>query len=264
MNQTNPLLLDLNSQGVATLTLNRPEVHNAFNEELIASMTKALQQFATDPRVKILILKSTGKHFSAGADLSWMQKMATYDHQANVQDAKALAKLMFVLHHFPKPTIALVQGNAYGGGAGLIACCHIVIAAASAQFCFSEVKLGLIPAVISPYVVQAIGQRQARAYFLTAKLFDADCALRIGLCHEVVIDDQLQQAGEKMLTCLLRNSPQALQAVNQLMNKLQSPVIDEALLDWTAQTIANLRISAEGQEGLKAFLEKREPAWIQK
>lgn len=264
MNQANTLLLDLNAQGVATLTLHRPEVHNAFDDELIANMTNTLRQLAPDPQVKVLVLKSAGKHFSAGADLSWMQKMISNDEQANVQDAKALAELMFALHHFPKPTVALVQGNAYGGGAGLIACCHIVIAATTAQFCFSEVKLGIIPAVISPYVVQAIGQRQARAYFLSAKLFNADCALRIGLCHEVVPIDKLQAAGEEMIACLLRNGPQALQAVNQLINKLQTPRIDDDLIAWTAQTIARLRVSAEGQEGLKAFLEKREPAWTPK
>lgn len=261
MKHTDTLLLDLNTHGVATLTLNRPEVHNAFDDQLIAHLTDTLRQLAVDAQVKVLVLKSAGKHFCAGADLSWMQKMAHYDEHANMQDAKALAQLMFVLHQFPKPTLALVQGNAYGGGAGLIACCHIVIAAATSQFCFSEVKLGLIPAVISPYVVQAIGQRQARAYFLSAKLFNADCALRMGLCHEVVPIDKLQETGEEMITSLLKNGPHAMQAVNQLMNKLQTPYIDEELIAWTAQTIARLRVSAEGQEGLKAFLEKRDPAW---
>ncbi|HRE32484.1 MAG TPA: enoyl-CoA hydratase-related protein [Candidatus Berkiella sp.] len=256
------ILIEKNQHGVATLTLNRPQVHNAFNETMIAQMTEALNHLAIDHSVKILVLKSTGKHFSAGADLAWMRKMMEYDATTNFQDALALGKLMYHLHHFPKPTLAVVQGNAYGGGAGLIACCHIAIAASCAQFCFSEVKLGLIPAVISPYVIQAIGQRQARAYFLSAKTFNAVSALQIGLCHEVVALDALETAEQDLITTLLQNGPHALQAVNQLMNKLQVPPIDEDLVHLTAKTIAMLRISPEGQEGLSAFLEKREPSWV--
>ncbi|MCS5712396.1 enoyl-CoA hydratase-related protein [Candidatus Berkiella aquae] len=256
------ILVEKNQHGVATLTLNRPQVHNAFNETMIAQMTESLHQLAIDHSVRILVLKSTGKHFSAGADLAWMRKMMQYDATANFQDALALGKLMYHLHHFPKPTLAIVQGNAYGGGAGLIACCHIAITASIAEFCFSEVKLGLIPAVISPYVIQAIGQRHARAYFLSANTFNAATALQMGLCHEVVAIEELETKAHEMITRLLQNGPHALQAVNQLMNHLQTPSIDEDLVHMTAKTIAMLRISPEGQEGLNAFLEKREPSWV--
>lgn len=255
------ILVQIESNGVATLTLNRPDVHNAFDDNTISEMTKALNELSNDPSVRMLVLKSNGKHFSAGADLAWMQKMAQFDEMANLKDADALAQLMYQLHRFGKPTLAIVQGNAYGGAVGLMACCHIVIAASTAQFCFSEVKLGLIPAVISPYIVRAIGQRNARAYFLTAKAFDATRALQMGLCHEVVAKEQLEQAANDMIICLLKNGPQAQIAVNNLIDELQSLKIDEQLVSLTAKTIANIRVSNEGQEGLKAFLEQREPIW---
>lgn len=256
------ILVQIESSGVATLTLNRPDVHNAFDDNMIQEMTKALNDLSQDPTVRLLVIKSVGKHFSAGADITWMQKMADADEIANLKDADALAQLMFTLHRFPKPTLAVVQGNAYGGGVGLIACSQIVIAATHAHFCFSEAKLGLIPAVISPYIVRAIGQRHARAYFLNAKAFDAQRALQMGLCHEVVTMDNLETCAQEMITILLKNGPNAQVAVNELINQLQTLEIDEALVSMTAKTIANLRKSPEGQEGLKAFLERREPSWV--
>lgn len=255
------ILLQIESNGIATLTLNRPDVHNAFDSNMILEMTKALSELSNDPSVRLVVLKSLGKHFSAGADVSWMRKMADSDEIANLSDADALAKLMNTLHRFKKPTLAIVQGNAYGGGVGLIACCQIVIAASSAQFCFSETKLGLIPAVISPYIVRAIGQRNARAYFLNAKTFDASRALQMGLCHEVVSPEALEQSAQEMLAMLLRNGPKALVAVNDLIDNLQTFEINETLMSMTAKTIATLRVSPEGQEGLNAFLERREPSW---
>jgi methylglutaconyl-CoA hydratase len=255
------ILVQIDSNGVATLTLNRPDVHNAFDDNMITEMTKALNELSNDKTVRMLVLKSNGKHFSAGADIAWMQKMAQFDEMTNLKDADALAQLMYQLHRFRKPTLAVVQGNAYGGAVGLIACCQIVIAASTVQFCFSETKLGLIPAVISPYIVKAIGQRNARVYFLSAKAFDAMTALQMGLCHEIVAKEVLEKAAHDMITCLLKNGPQAQIAVNDLIDELQSIKIDEQLMSLTAKIIANIRVSNEGQEGLKAFLEKREPSW---
>jgi methylglutaconyl-CoA hydratase len=228
---------------------------------MIAKMNQALIELADNHLVKVLVVNSSGKTFSAGADVSWMQKMAHYDHAQNFRDAKALGKLMYQLYHFNKPTIAKVQGHAYGGGVGLIACCNIAITADSARFCFSEVKLGLIPAVISPYIINAIGTRFARAYFLSANTFDAKLAQQMGLCHEVVPLAALDNATISMINQLLQNGPKALLAVNSLMNELQSIPITENLANMTAEKIARLRVSAEGQEGLSAFLEKREPSW---
>jgi len=255
------ILLQIDNNGVATLTLNRADVHNAFDDHMVTEMTKALGDLASDPQVTMLVIKSVGKHFSAGADITWMQKMAEADEMANLKDADALARLMNQLASFRKPTLAIVQGNAYGGGVGLVACAQIAIASSKAQFCFSEVKLGLIPAVISPYIVRAIGQRNARAYFLSAKPFDATRAQQMGLCHYVVESDQLETAANDMITTLLNNGPKALVAVNELINSLQTLEIDEARIGLTAKTIAELRISPEGQEGLNAFLQRREPSW---
>jgi len=255
------ILVQIDPNGIATLTLNRPDVHNAFDDTMVAEMLRALNDLANDPSVRVLVLKSVGKHFSAGADISWMQKMAQYDEMANLKDADVLAQLMYQLHRFRKPTVAIVQGNAYGGGVGLIACCQMVIAASSAQFCFSEVKLGLIPAVISPYIVKAIGQRNTRAYFLNAKTFDATTAQQMGLCHEIVPLETLDEAAAQLIASLLKNGPLAQVAVNELMDKLQTLDINETLISMTAKTIATLRVSPEGQEGLNAFIQRREPSW---
>lgn len=247
--------------GIVTLTLNRPRLHNAFDETLIADFTAELRRLGADPAVRVLVLAATGQSFSAGADMHWMQRMAGYSEAENLDDARKLAELMQVLNEFPKPTVAQVQGAAFGGGVGLVACCDIAIASDKAAFCLSEVKLGLIPAVISPYVVRAIGERQARRYFLSAERFDAREARRIGLVHEVVPADELEERVARLVELLRANGPQALTAVKDLIRRVASGPVDEPMIDDTARRIAALRVSDEGQEGLAAFLHKRQPDW---
>jgi methylglutaconyl-CoA hydratase len=257
---TDSLLLTINNN-IATLTLNRPDIHNAFDDVLIKDLTLQLQQLDKDPQVRVVLLAANGKSFSAGGDINWMQRMARYSEQENMQDALALAQLMQTLNSLSKPTIALVQGAAYGGGVGLVACCDIALAAPSVSFCLSEVKLGLIPAAIGPYAIAAMGERAARRYFLTAERFDVQEAYRLGLVHEVVASDELINRGQQLATQLLMNSPQALLTAKQFIAKVVHKPMDETITHLSATTIAHLRASSEGQEGLSAFLEKRKPAW---
>ncbi|AZQ10067.1 enoyl-CoA hydratase-related protein [Shewanella khirikhana] len=245
---------------VGYLILNRPEVHNAFDEVMISEMTQAINAFAHESDCAVMVLKSDGKHFSAGADLNWMRKQAAMDFDANLKDARELANLMDTLDRFPKPSIALVNGAAYGGALGLICCCDIAISSHKASFCLSEVKLGLIPAVISPYVVRAMGPRQSRRYMLTAERFDASMALALGVVHEIA--DDLDAAAAPIIQNLLSGSPQALGWCKSLIARLQSGVIDEHTRDYTSERIARIRVSGEGQEGLNAFFDKRSPAWV--
>lgn len=264
MTDTTRVLLEVDDQGIAQLTLNRPEVHNAFDDDVINQLISCLKEVSDSTAVRALILRSNGKNFSAGADLAWMKRMAQNSHQENLEDAGRLAELMERLNSLNKPTIGLVQGAAYGGAVGLAACCDIVIASAEAQFCLSEVKIGLIPAVISPYVVRAIGERQSRRYFLTAEPFSAEQACDFGLVHEVVATSELlSDAAARFTKQLRKNSPQGMHAAKELIFAVSSKVIDPAVIDDTAQRIADIRVSAEGQEGLSAFLEKRKPNWIQ-
>lgn len=258
------LELSVSPQGVASLTLNRPEVHNAFDDVMIEQIIDALQQLAENPAVRLLLLKANGKNFSAGADLNWMRSMAAKDYQQNLDDAGRLAELMRSLDRFPKPTIALVQGAAFGGALGLVACCDIALAEPKASFCLSEVKIGLIPAVISPYVMRAIGERASRRYFLTAERFFAEEALRLGLVHQLVPEGGLAEAAEKLCQQLLQNSPAAVTAAKQLIADVDQQPINAALIAHTSEAIARIRVSAEGQEGLTAFLTKRSPAWLPK
>lgn len=255
------LICRTESNGVARLTLNRPEVHNAFNDALIAEMTSALDALERDTQVRAVILSGNGKSFSAGADLNWMRAMAGYSHAENLRDAEALGDLMHRLDSLKKPTIALVQGPAFGGGVGLVACCDIAIAAQRASFCLSEVKLGLIPAVISPYVVAAMGPRAARRYFLTAERFSAEKALALGLVHEVVADDGLDAAAEAIIAELLAAGPIAVREAKDLIASVAFRPPDAVLRQDTAERIARIRASDEGREGLTAFLEKRPPNW---
>ncbi len=262
-NADNNVRLTRDPRGVATLTLNRPEVHNAFDDTIISQLVEHLQTLAADNGVRALIVRSNGRHISAGADLNWMRRMAANSHAENLQDAAGLARLMQLLNDFPKPTIALVQGAAYGGAVGLAACCDLVVACDDSQFCLSEVKIGLIPAVISPYVVRAIGERQARRYFLTAEPFASRQAQAYGLVHEVV--DQasaLDEAAERLLKPLLNNSPKALTAAKELLFAVSQQPINAVLIADTARRIADIRVSDEGQEGLSAFLDKRKPSWL--
>lgn len=251
----------LDAQGIARITLARPEVHNAFDDALIAALTRTLTQFGTDPAVRAVVLTGEGRSFSAGADLNWMRRMADYGEAENLADAAALARLMAVLNALPKPTLALVNGPAYGGGVGLVACCDIAIAAESASFCLSEVKLGLIPAVISPYVVSAIGARAARRYFLTAEAFPAEAAHRLGLVHEVVPPENLAEAGAKILAALRLGGPEAQAEAKDLIAAVDRPFSPEIAAE-TGRRIARRRASAEGREGLDAFLGKRRPSWV--
>jgi len=247
--------------GVAFVTLARPKLHNAFNEDMIGELTSALSGLGTDASVRAVVLAAEGASFSAGADLDWMRRTATYAPAENLADAERLAELMRVLNTLPKPTIARVQGTAFGGGVGLVACCDIAIASDTAVFCLSEVRLGLIPAVISPYVVAAIGARAARRWFLTAERFVAAEALRLGLLHRVVEADDLDEAVDHMLTALLAGAPRAQAAAKDLIFAVADRPVSPELIADTTRRIAERRAGTEGREGVAAFLEKRPPVW---
>ncbi|MCA8909050.1 MAG: enoyl-CoA hydratase/isomerase family protein [Rhodospirillaceae bacterium] len=248
------------SDGVATVTMNRPDRHNAFDETLIAALTEVIGTLGSDPAVRAIVLRGAGKSFSAGGDLGWMRRMADYGEAQNLDDARRLEALMRTLDGVAKPTIAAVQGPAYGGGVGLVACCDIAIASDNAKFVLSEVKLGLVPAVISPYVIAAIGARAARRYFLTAETFSALEAHRLGLVHEVVPGHMLDAAVAKVAAALAANGPGAIARCKALITGVTTlPKAD--LPEFTARAIAEARASAEGREGVGAFLEKRPPRW---
>ncbi len=253
--------LKTSDRGIASVTLNRPEQHNAFDDGMIAELIELLGQLEQDDRVRVLVLRAAGKSFSAGADLNWMRRMADYDLAQNTDDAMQLAELMRRLNCFPKPTIALVQGAAYGGGVGLIACCDIAIASKQALFCLSEVKLGLIPAVISPYVIEAIGARAARRFMLTAERFSAEQACRLGLVHQVVEAQELDTTLDSILEFLLAAGPAAQTAAKDLIRAVSNQPIDSDIIQNCAQRIARIRATSEAREGLDAFLEKRKPNW---
>lgn len=258
-----PLITEISGRGVATVTLRRPEVHNAFDDELIERLRRELQGLANDPVVRVVVLAAEGKSFSAGADLNWMKRMAEYERAENIEDAKNLGKLMATLHRMPQPTVAVVQGPAYGGGVGLVSACDIAVASEDASFCLSEVRLGLIPAVIGPYVVAAIGEREAQRYMLTAERFSATEAHRIGLVHDVVAADKLQDRRNEVVSDLLKGGPTAMSEVKNLISYItKSATQDEKVVRDTAGHIARVRATPEGQEGVTAFLEKRKPTWV--
>lgn len=247
---------------VLRLRLNRPELHNAFDAGLIAQLTRELEAAGADSRVRVVVLESAGASFSAGADLNWMRGMAAAGEAENRDDAMALARLMRTLDELPRPTLARVHGAAFGGGVGLVACCDIAIGVPEAKFGLTESKLGLLPAVISPYVIAAIGPRQARRWFATAEIFDAATALDIGLLHQVVEADALDAAVQRQIDLLLKAGPHAAAAAKQLVARVDAGGDRDVLDADNAALIARLRVSAEGQEGLSAFLEKRAPAWM--
>ncbi len=249
--------------GIARLTLNKPEIHNAFDDLLIAEILAALSEIEKNDLVRVVVLGSNGKHFSAGADLAWMKRMAQLDEQQNRDDAQHLAELMHKLNGLNKPTIALVDGAAFGGAVGLVACCDMAVATTRSRFCLSEVKIGLSPAVISPFVVSAIGERASRRYFLTAEAFDAQTASNLGLVHEVVADKEaLAEKGQLLIDALLKNSPQAIDKTKQLIQTVSRGDINQQMRDYTVNLIAAIRVSNEGQEGLSSFLEKRTANWV--
>ena len=248
-------------RGFATLWLNRPEKNNAFDGQMIGELITALAQVRADASLRFLLLRGRGKHFSAGADLAWMQQSAELDYNSNLDDAHELAELMYSLAHLEIPTLAVVQGAAFGGALGLVSCCDMAIGSEDAQFCLSEVRIGLAPAVISPFVVQAIGERAARRYALTAERFSGSRAREIGLLAECYPADELDQQVRHWADNLLLNGPQAMRASKDLLREVGSGVLTPALRDHCEKAIARLRVSPEGQEGLRAFLDKRAPAW---
>jgi methylglutaconyl-CoA hydratase len=247
---------------VATVTLNRPEIHNAFDEALIAQLTATFVSLDDNPDVRAVVLAGAGRSFCAGADLNWMKRMAAFGADENLADAHALAAMLRSLYALSKPTIARVTGAAYGGGVGLVAACDIAIAVPEATFALSEAKLGLIPATIGPYVIEAIGARQARRYFLTAERFGAVDALRIGLLHEVVAADAIDARIDTLIAMLKSASPAAQLECKALIRGVAHRPIDEDVIAGTAEHIAAVRASAEGREGVAAFLGKRTPAWL--
>ena len=247
---------------VLTLWLNRPELHNAFDASLIARLTAALEAAGGDDSVRAVVGAGHGASFSAGADMQWMRGMAAASEADNREDSLALARLMRTLDELPKPTLARVHGAAFGGGVGLVACCDIAIASTAARFGLTESRLGLLPAVISPYVIEAIGPRQARRWFATGEHFDADTALRIGLVHQLVEPERLDEALERQLALLDKAGPIASSTAKQLVRQVRDSHDRDALDRDNAALIARLRVSAEGQEGLGAFLDKRAPHWV--
>ena len=253
--------LTIDARGVATVTLDRPDKHNAFDDEVICALKDQFVELAADRTVRVVILASTGKSFSAGADLNWMRRMAEYDFGYNMRDAEQLAAMLKALADLPQPTIARVQGAAYGGAVGLVSCCDIAIAGERASFCLSEVKIGLVPATISPYVIRAIGERAARRYFVTAERFDAARAADLGLVSEVVSQDTLDSKVDELVDAILGNGPEAVLAAKDLVQSIAGQTIDAELIEDTCARIAHIRVSTEGQEGLGAFLNKRKPNW---
>ena len=252
----------IDSRGVATVTLNRPDKHNAFDDIIIGELREAFDALAQRDEVRVVILASNGKSFSAGADLGWMKRMAEYDLGHNLKDAELLAGMLKSLHELPQPTIARVQGAAFGGAVGLVSCADMAVGSERASFSLSEVKIGLVPATISPYVIKAIGERASRRYFTTAERFDANQAYRMGLLSEVVAEERLDETIEILVSAILSNGPNAVRAAKELVASVAGREIDSTLIEDTCVRIAHIRVSKEGQEGLGAFLGKRSPNWI--
>ncbi|WP_101757747.1 enoyl-CoA hydratase/isomerase family protein [Oceanicoccus sp. KOV_DT_Chl] len=252
----------IDERGIATVTLNNPDKHNAFDDQIVAQLTHIFLDLNANAAVRVVILAAKGKSFSAGADLNWMKRMANYSVEENLVDAKKLALMLHTLYSLSKPTIARVQGAAFGGGVGLVSCCDMAIAAEHASFSLSEVKLGMVPATISPYVIEAIGPRAARRYFMTAERFTAATAFQLGLVNECVAQEQLDASIATITDALLTNGPAAVTSAKQLISEIKFQAIDQALIKQTSELIATIRSSAEGKEGLGAFLEKRQPNWI--
>ncbi|WP_252178913.1 enoyl-CoA hydratase-related protein [Endozoicomonas sp. 4G] len=269
---SNSLIIDTTHNGLASITMNRPEVGNALNAELISELIAALKQLSGEQtsgeqtsgeKIRLLQLRGSGKHFSAGADLNWMKSAIHLSEQENYDDARLLSELLDTLNHFPAPTMAVVQGAAFGGAIGLIAACDIAVGADNSRFSLSEVRIGLIPAVISAYVVQAIGTRQARRYFLSAEVFSGEKALELGLLHEQVPESELNTKAEELTQQLLGNAPEASRLAKSMLHNVHNKPIDDEFVEMACREIARIRISPEGQEGLASFLEKRKPSWGQ-
>lgn len=262
MTDFNTVQLELDPRGFATLWLDRPEKNNAFNAEMIRELVLAIDQVQANRTLRFLVLRGRGRHFSAGADLAWMQQSAKLDFNANLTDARELAELMYSLYHLKLPTLAVVQGAAFGGAVGLIACCDMAIGAHDAQLSLSEVRIGLAPAVISPFVIKAIGERATRRYAMTGERFSGERARELGLFAESYPAAEMDGGLSGWIDNLLLNSPQAMRASKDLLREAGSVSLSPALRRYTENAIAKIRVSPEGQEGLNAFLEKRKPIWL--
>lgn len=247
---------------VATVTLNRPEIRNAFNDEMISELTSVFEQLNQSDEVRVIVLAAAGKAFCAGADLNWMRAMADYDYQQNLADADKLAQMLKTIYQCFKPIIAAIQGDVYGGGMGLVAVCDVAIAVKNANFCLSEVRLGLAPATISPYVIRALGARASQRYFLTAEVFDAKKARQLGFVHERVNEDALKDIVAELCAKIVNNSPNAVKTCKRLLHDVAGESIDDKLIAETVKEIADIRSSDQGKEGVQAFLQKRQPDWL--
>lgn len=248
---------------VATVCLNRPDVRNAFNETMIAELTDAFSALGRNAGIRVILLAAKGPAFCAGADLNWMKRMASYTYEENLADASKLAAMLKTIYECSKPVIAKVHGDCYAGGMGLVAACDISFAASTVHFCLSEVKLGLTPATISPYVIRAMGSNASRRYFITAERFTAEDALRIGFIHECIPIEELDIAASAIADAVCRNSPNAVQAAKKLVLDVTGQALSERLICDTVNRIAEIRASEEGRDGVQSFLEKRRPAWLQ-
>ena len=247
---------------VATVTLNRPEIRNAFNDEMIAELTAAFTELGANDNVRVIVLAAAGKAFCAGADLNWMRAMADYSYEENLADADKLAQMLKTIYECPKPTIAAIQGDVYAGGMGLVAVCDVAIAVKIANFCLSEVRLGLAPATISPYVMKALGARAAQRYFLSAEVFDAKKARQMGFIHERVSEESLNEEVAALCAKMVKNSSDAVKTCKRLLHDVEgAPITDELIAD-TVKSIADIRSSEQGKEGVQAFLQKRKPNWL--
>jgi methylglutaconyl-CoA hydratase len=263
MSATTPTALSITTQGaIRTITLSRPDVRNAFNDEVIAELKNAFTEAGLATDVRCVVLAAEGPAFCAGADLNWMRRMADYTRDENLADAGQLAAMLRAIYECPKPTIARVQGDVFAGGVGLVAACDMAVSVDTATYCLSEVKLGLIPATISPYVIRAMGARASHRYFLTAERFSAAEAHRVGLVHEVVAADALDAKVAELTSALVSASPNAVRACKRLVQDVAEREIDDALVAHTVAGIADIRSSAEGKEGVQSFLQKRKPSWL--
>ena len=254
----------LSPNGVLYLVMNRPEVHNAFNAAQILLITEKLEKAQANPKVKVIVLAGEGKSFCAGGDINYMRSMGQNSFDENKKDGLALAKLMHTLYFLPKPTIARVQGAAFGGGVGLMCCCDIVMGTPDIKIGLSEVKIGVVASTISPYLLKALGTKVAKRFLLTAEILNAEKALRFGFISEISETTEIDEAIDQLTQTLLKNAPQAIQKTKSLILKIADTEIDQDLIDYTAESIANARASDEGKEGLSAFLEKRKPNWPKK
>lgn len=259
-NPTKMVLVEIN-ESVAWLSFNRPEVHNAFNAVVIQEMTEAVNRVNEDDSVRVVVLTGKGKSFCAGADLNWMREIVDYSYEQNLEESTALAEVLHMIFSLPKPTIAKVNGPAIGGGTGFLSACDIAVAAEEAVFGLSEVKIGLVPAAISPYVIRKIGESKAREYFLTGRRISAERAREIGLVNEVVPGKELSKTVDNLIGLFLTSGPEAIASCKELIFNVPLMTMEEAK-EYTAKMIAGLRISEEGQEGMAAFLEKRKPRWV--